>query len=101
MVLNLKLKILWHEKFLGLAILQNNKKTSIPFTTYYFWPKTAAWEQLKLDLDSKFWLPTEEKIKVLNAAAGIMNYWKKNRKSKDLEGFLKNFDDLIVWNLVT
>ena len=101
MSLELRLKIIWHEKFLGLAVFQSTLKDSIPLTTYYLWPKTAAWEQLKLDLDSKFWLSGQEKIKVLNATAEVMNYWKKNHKPNEVNDFLNSFGDLIMWDLVT
>ena len=55
----LKLKAVWGKNFLGLAIDQVNDIYNLPITTYYFWPRTEAWEQLKLELDSKLWLNKE------------------------------------------
>ena len=61
----LKLKVLWLKNVLGLAIDQTVIKQSYPLTQYYFWPRTEAWDQLKLELDSKPWLSDKEKISTL------------------------------------
>ena len=50
------------------TVIQNH---SYPLTQYYFWPRTEAWEQLKLELDSKPWLSEKEKISILNLATDI------------------------------
>ena len=52
----LRLKVVWFKDFLGLAIDQVNSDLQYSLTPYYFWPRTEAWEQLKLELDSKIWL---------------------------------------------
>lgn len=83
MVFKLKLKVFWHERVLGLAIFQAKGNYLIPITSYYCWPKTDAWEQLKLALELRPWLPEKEKIRVLNNSSEIMNYWKKNRNNKN------------------
>ena len=49
--MQLKLKAVWGKNFLGLAIDQVNGVYDLPITTYYFWPRTEAWEQLRLELD--------------------------------------------------
>ena len=49
----LKLNVIWVKNFLGFAVDQTIEKTSYPLTSYYLWPRTEAWEQLKLELDSK------------------------------------------------
>ena len=95
----LKLKVFWHEQFLGLSIQQINQKKLTPVTPYYLWPKTRAWEQLKLELDSRLWLREEEKIEVLNAASEIMNYWKKNRKLKKTMNITQQFPTLDIAGL--
>ena len=61
----LKLKIAWFKNFLGLAIDQVDFNQGYSLTPYYFWPKTEAWEQLKLELDSKLWLAKDEKVEIL------------------------------------
>jgi 30S ribosomal protein 3 len=50
----LKLRVVWCRNFLGLAINQRNLKREYSLTCYYFWPKTEAWEQLKLELILNF-----------------------------------------------
>lgn len=65
-MVKLKLKVLWFKELLGLAIDQNIEFQSSPITSYYIWPKTEAWEQLKLELDSRPWLSSKEKVKILN-----------------------------------
>jgi len=82
LLIQLKLKVLWLTNSLGLAIDQECGGQSYPLTSYYVWPKTEAWEQLKLELDSRPWLLKEKKIQVLNLSTEIMNYWKENRKVK-------------------
>ena len=81
--MELKLKVLWLKNLLGFAIDQRTATTASPLTTYYFWPKTAAWEQLKLELDSKSWIKPEEKIEVLNTITEIIEYWSQNRNNKN------------------
>ena len=51
--MELKLKVIWLKKFLGFALDTKGGQNSYPLTPYYFWPKTEAWDQLKLELDSK------------------------------------------------
>ena len=81
----LKLKIVWFKNFLGLAIDQVELNKKYPLTPYYFWPRTEAWEQLKLELESKMWLSQEEKISLLKTAENIMNYWLLYRTKKDVQ----------------
>jgi len=94
LVVQLELKILWAKNFLGLAIDQVSLNHNLPVTTYYFWPKTEAWEQLKQELAFKPWLKKEEKIRVLNSAAEVMNFWKINRKTARIEDVIGIFKDV-------
>jgi len=97
--LKLKLKVFYAESFLGLSIDQVNASYTIPVTSYYLWPRTDAWEQLKLELDSKKWIQNSEKIKILNHTAEIMNYWRKNRTSKNDNQIKSKFTELNFINL--
>jgi 30S ribosomal protein 3 len=90
----LKLTVLWSKNSLGLAIDQTVLKQSYFLTQYYFWPKTEAWEQLKLELASKSWIPESEKIKILNLVAEIMNYWRESRNRESLETLIKTFSNV-------
>lgn len=83
----LKLRVLWNKKFFGVAVDQVHEKATFPLTSYYFWPQTDAWEQLKLGLDTKMWLDESEKIKLLNLTADLMKIWQS--------GYTRITDELI------
>ena len=84
---HLKLKVICQKATLGFAIDQTFLQTSYPLTRYYFWPKTNAWDQLKMELDSKLWLADEDKIKMLNLVTEIMNAWKQKASLQE-SGFI-------------
>jgi 30S ribosomal protein 3 len=86
----LKLKIVWFKNFLGLAIEQVILNQHYSLTPYYFWPKTEAWEQLKLELDSKLWLTQEEKVTLLKIIGDVMNYWLSYRSTKTVKDLLED-----------
>jgi len=89
----LELRILWAKNFLGLSIDQVSKSHTLPITNYYFWPKTEAWEQLKIELGFKPWVEEKEKIKILNLAAEVMNFWRANRNTETTESVVARFSD--------
>jgi len=89
----LELKILWAKIFLGLSIDQVSTRHNLPITNYYFWPKTEAWEQLKIELGLKPWVEEKEKIKILNLAAEVMNFWRANRNIETVETVITRFSD--------
>ena len=93
----LKLKITWFKDFLGLAIDQVTLDQKYFLTPYYFWPRTEAWEQLKLDLDSKLWLTKDDKIQILKTTGDVMNYWLSYRNTKTAENFKKDFPEVEVF----
>jgi 30S ribosomal protein 3 len=96
----LKLKIVWFKNFLGLAIEQVILNQHYSLTPYYFWPKTEAWEQLKLELDSKLWLTQEEKVRILKVIGDVMNYWLSNRSTKTIKDLLEDLPqtEIILFN---
>ena len=89
----LKLKVLWLKNVLGLAIDQTVIKQSYPLTQYYFWPRTEAWDQLKLELDSKPWLSEKEKIIILNLATDIITHWRTNRNADAVNKIANTFSE--------
>jgi 30S ribosomal protein 3 len=95
----LKLKIAWFQDFLGLAIDQVQINQNYSLTPYYFWPKTEAWEQLKLELDSKFWLTKDEKIKILKMASDVMNYWLSSRDNRNFGNIKETFPEIEILEL--
>ena len=90
--IKLKLRVLWFKEFLGLAIDQEFGNQLYPLTAYYIWPKTEAWEQLKLELDSRPWLTKEKKVQILNLATEIMNSWKKHQNIGSTEQISLDLD---------
>ena len=92
----LKLKVFWFKNVLGLAIDQVNLNQKSPLTNYYFWPKTEAWEQLKLELDSKLWLTKKEKEQILQTTGDVMKYWLSYRNTKTVENLKEEFKEIDV-----
>mgnify|MGYP001375632405 CR=1 FL=1 len=97
LVVQLELKILWAKNFLGLALDQVSTRYTLPITSYYFWPKTEAWEQLKLELNSKTWLTQEEKIRILKITRDVMEYWLSYRNTKTIEDFKEDFQKFEIF----
>jgi len=90
----LKFRVLWLKNVLGLAVDQTILKQSYPLTQYYFWPRTEAWDQLKLELDSKPWLSEKEKIVILNLTTDLISYWRQNRTTEKIEDLTNNFSEV-------
>ena len=78
-----QLKIIWLENSLALSINQIINLTSIPLTSYKIWPRNNSWEQLKIQLDSKLWLDSNERIRLLNKVTEISQDWEKLSGSKN------------------
>ena len=76
---NLKLQVLWLDDSLGLAINQQTKEGLLPVTSYYFWPISEAWEQIRFELESKPWITENERLELLNLVVEVMNQWQKSR----------------------
>ena len=91
----LKLKVFWFKNVLGLAIDQVTLNQKYPLTTYYFWPKTEAWEQLKLEVDSKLWITKKEKEKILQTTGDVIKYWLSYQNTKAVENIKEEFEKRI------
>nr|YP_009391541.1 Plastid-specifi c 30S ribosomal protein 3 [Platysiphonia delicata]ARW59685.1 Plastid-specifi c 30S ribosomal protein 3 [Platysiphonia delicata] len=89
------LRILWLDNNVAIAIDHLIGKNSSPLTSYFFWPRNDAWEQLKTELDSKPWISEKEKIHLLNRATEIINFWQENAKNQSLRQVKNKFPEFI------
>jgi 30S ribosomal protein 3 len=44
---------------------------SAPLTEYFIWPRSDAWEDLKVSLESRPWVGDAEKVQLLNRLTGV------------------------------
>ncbi|CAI5518075.1 unnamed protein product [Closterium sp. Naga37s-1] len=74
----LLLKFVWLEKNIGIAVDQMIPgQGTVPVSSYMFWPRKDAWEELRELLESKPWLSRKRVIILLNQATDIINLWQQ------------------------
>ena len=88
----LQLKVIWRKELLAIALANTPDNNEYLLTPYYFWPRTKAWEQLKLELETMLWLTDNERITLLNLAADLINHWQKERTNETDNVLKKRFD---------
>nr|QCI04545.1 Plastid-specific 30S ribosomal protein 3 [Apoglossum ruscifolium] len=88
-------RILWLDNNIAIAIDHIVGQNSSPLTSYFFWPRNDAWEQLKTELDSKPWISEAEKIDLLNKATEIINFWQEKGKNQSLIQAQDKFPEFI------
>ena len=89
------LRFLWLEKNIGVALDQKVGKMTIPVTEYYFWPRKDAWEELKVNLDSKPWISPSQNVDLLNQTTEVINFWQESDKKVSLKEARDKFSNCL------
>ena len=91
------LKFIWLQKSIAVALDQKISDKTTPLTEFFFWPQHDAWEDIKMYLESKPWINSEESVFLLNQVTEIINEWQDKSEvyKKDLSTLRLKFPECI------
>ncbi|KAG2494069.1 hypothetical protein HYH03_007712 [Edaphochlamys debaryana] len=89
-----RLNVLWTDKNLAVAIDQVYSRGQVsPLTEYYFWPRQDAWEELRMNLESRPWISERDRIILLNRLTQLINFWQDEEVKHTVEEARAEFPD--------
>nr|YP_009541023.1 putative ribosomal protein 3 [Lepocinclis playfairiana]AYQ93573.1 putative ribosomal protein 3 [Lepocinclis playfairiana] len=74
-----RLKFIWFgTKGIAIALNQIYMEKSLPVTEFFFWPRSDAWDDMRISLKSKSWISANDLVLILNQLTEVINFWQDN-----------------------